>query len=59
MLYPNNIFVGKKLITRGATQKEGRLWRHFLGHANIRSRTSTLISPGREDKRGACYASSP
>ena len=52
-------FVGKKLVTRRAPQKKGRLWRHLFGYANIRSRTSTLISPGREDKRGAWHASGP
>ena len=51
--------LGEKLTLRGASKEEGRLWRHFFRHANIRSRASTFISPGREDKRSACHASGP
>jgi hypothetical protein len=49
-------FIGKKLIVRGATEKAGGFRRYFFRHADIGSRKSTFISPGREDKRSACYA---
>ena len=57
--FSSNFIVGKKFVIRGASTKEGRLWRHFFRYANIRSRTSTFISPGREDKRSARNASGP
>ena len=47
--------IGTKFIVRGATQKAGRFRRYFFRHADIGSRKSTFISPGREDKRSACY----